>query len=275
VVSLNCGRCGGRDGGVSKIEEAFKTVKDWNIAYLSEFDALKECGRTTISGGWWQRWWPGPGSCSMAFLIRTSLAHCIHNVLWRGRCGMVILKLMPLGQLASSWVVVLGLHGSHDETQEEVWDDAAWLLAQAPRLAKIIAVGDWNVDQLPAQSDDPWADLPERGEHHRLRRADLSLWASAFGLQYEEIGQSFGVMGGPWSGVMACCPISRVPLGEQAALTKPSLLDYAFCARNPCLGTSLHWDRVPADHALLKVECDVTFVLEARPRRTWSPTDWT
>ena len=145
-MSLNCGRVGGNEGGLSKIEEALKTVKDWSIAYFSEFDGLKEVGKTCVGGGWWQRWWPGPGSCSMAFLIRSSLERHIKNVLWRGRCGLVILKLQPLGQVTPSWLCVLGIHGSHDETQEEVLDDAAWLLAQAPRNAKIVAIGDWNVD---------------------------------------------------------------------------------------------------------------------------------
>ena len=90
-------------------------------------------------------------------------------------------------------------------------------------------MGDWNVDQLPTfSSNDPFADIPNRSQHHFDRRCVLTAWADSLSLKLFIPSATFSLRGGAYDDLCLCCPITRVPTGCQEGL--PACLDYAFAS---------------------------------------------
>ena len=79
--------------------------------------------------------------------------------------------------------------------------------------------------------------------------------------------------GGPFSAFSLQVPFSRVPTGHHTLTSIPSLIDYAAGTKGFVNHTSLHWDHVPADHALLGVSCTPVYVMRAAAKTRWKCID--
>ena len=91
-------------------------------------------------------------------------------------------------------------------------------------------LGDFNVDQLPLESTDPWHHLHDRYSHHFWERAALQNFMDVFGLQLNVPSRAEGVPGGPCAEAILTCCFSRIPEGRQQGV--PSLLDYSISEPN-------------------------------------------
>ena len=112
-----------------------------------------------------------------------------------------------------------------------------WLVKQRPYRSKVLAVGDWNIDQLPTLDNDPFADRPSREWHHWEGRSRLDSCAGQFRLQILLPEMVASVPGGP----LAALAISCIPVGEQATIQTPSLLDYTLASEVVVKSSKLHW----------------------------------
>ena len=148
--------------------------------------------------------------------------------------------------------------------------DLSFLSKHAARNAQFVFLGDWNVDQLPALSIDPFASLPSRSIHHYDRRILLASWADSIGAEMHLPTCSLSFHGGEYDDLcLSCCPLTRLPIGLQVAL--PSCLDYSFDTQQLIEDSYLEWHGVPADHALYVCVCNPIFRLPVRHKNTWLP----
>ena len=262
VAALNCGKsCGSSDGVAAVICAIQDILPVWTVIYLSEIDALRSNSPILqelphkIS-----RHYPGTGSFPMAFVINQRVACLVQKVLWRGRCGAVVLfqAASPCNECIHLFIV--GIHNSHKDLQVDVLNDAAFLIRNRPWGSKVVFIGDFNVDQLPALAVDPFADLPGRYSHHSDERLRLTTFADKFGLDLEIPEMVVSTPGGPFGDMCAFAPISRIPAGEQASTMLPSCLDYCMASPNLVQTSEVHWEGVPADHALVAFTVDAAVV---------------
>ena len=118
----------------------------------------------------------------------------------------------------------------------------------------MVVVGDFNVDQLPTVSDDPFAGEEGRVNHHFEGRSRLGSFSERFGLQLSLPNASHGVPGGPFAEACLRAPISRIPMGLCTLTTKPSLIDYCLFSPDLLAESVIFWQGVPADHALVAIQ---------------------
>ena len=128
-------------------------------------------------------------------------------------------------------------------------------------------LGDWNVDLLPSLATDPWAGTPDRMAKHRGRRELLHSLASALRVDVK-VPLLQSTAGGPYSSQCKQSPITHLPIGEQSAL--PSTLDYALATPHLELQVLGHWAGAPADHCILQVIVQTSWMQKPRPKSHWN-----
>ena len=65
------------------------------------------------------------------------------------------------------------MHGEHGGAILDSITDAAQLFSNATSNSLKVAIGDWKVDGLLALEQDPFCDVANRMEHHRLRKRHM------------------------------------------------------------------------------------------------------
>ena len=119
----------------------------------------------------------------MLFVIRKDLQDFMQSCTWRGRCGAIHLPHRGTHNLMRLNLCIVGLHGAHGDRLVDTLADVAYLIRKWPFGSKVVVVGDFNVDMLPALELDPWADRADRGTHHADRRILLEAVADRFNLE--------------------------------------------------------------------------------------------
>ena len=222
------------------------------------------------------RHFPGPGSRPMLWMINSKYFHNVQQVLWHGRCGVLHMRVRrQADQTNLKWhdLWAVGVHLQHDNLLPQSLLQASQVVKSRakPRHACVCVVGDFNVDQLPSLSVDPWQHEFNRDSHHRERRGILTAWAEALNLEMSLPERCEDLVPKPGSETCIWAPISHIPLGEQQG--NPSLLGYAFHSNNLQISCKLRWDGVPADHALQMYECDLLANMTTPVKTKWKCRD--
>ena len=275
VAVLNCGKCcGDTEGQDAVVELVASVLPDWVVIFLSEVDGVRRhLPPNDYSLHPSFRHWPGEGSFAMMFVIRKCHKHLVKSVKWRGRCGAV--HLFQRDRVASNHmsVYILGVHAHHGDLQIDTFADVAWLLRQRPWGSRVLVAGDWNVDQLPSFAADPYAEKPGRETHHQGERVLVQTLADKFRLSLSLPEMVWSSPGGPFDDICSCVPISRIPTGECTGYHLPSLLDYGLGSHMFVKSCGLHWEGVPADHALITFSVDPSSILRKGIKTCWKCKD--
>jgi hypothetical protein len=224
VALINCGKaCGDIVSQCALIGVVTSAFPSWHVIFMCEVDAHRTSSQTVMHSGHMHfRHWPGEGSLPMQFVVKHSVKHLVRNVTWRGRCGALHLFQKGHNSTGALNLYILGVHNSHGDLQVDTLADVAYLLKHRPRGSKVPVAGDWNVDQLPMLTNDPFQDV----DHRELRHADERLWlhclADQFHLHLELPRAGVSVPGGPFALHCHFAPISRVPVGAAALTDLPS-----------------------------------------------------
>ena len=81
------------------------------------------------------------------------------------------------------------------------------------------------------------------------------------------------VPGGPFGDTCWFAPVTRIPVGEAAHMSVPSLLDYGFSSRGLVSSSELHWRGAPADLAIVTYSLNATCALQRARKTSWKCTD--
>ena len=182
VLSLNCQGKGGTKTGIQTIISVVNQVcRDWHVLFLSEVDFHEDPNfDIDLSPHWSRRHHPGQGSRAMRFVVNRTVRELYSDISWNGRFGVLQLVATTSKNGSSDRAVILGLHGPHSEDElAQLFCDASSVLASCMGRCKILATGDWNVDELPATKEDPFFAASERLEHHLERRTLRNSWLEA------------------------------------------------------------------------------------------------
>ena len=120
---------------------------NWHVLFVTELDFHADHREAEQPDNYtiW-RHWPGEGSRACAFIIPDWFRDAVFQPAWEGRSGALRVKAGSDPKY-SLWVV--GVHGAHGDLFDQTLVDLTSLLSAKHRLAQIVCVGDWNVDQLP------------------------------------------------------------------------------------------------------------------------------
>ena len=145
----------------------------WDVLFLSEADFLATRNfELDVSPHWSRRFWPGEGSRALRLVVHQRLSGFRRHVSWKGRAGMLEVLAGSDHCRRKSALSILGVHGPHEDEQlPEFFNDLSWLLASRSKSTPVLAVGDWNIDELPRLRQDPFHLDPGRSDHHSFRRA--------------------------------------------------------------------------------------------------------
>ena len=113
----------------------------------------------------------------------------------------------------------------------------------------MIAVGDWNVDQLLVLATDPFHGVGRREMRHSDERLRLDSLATQFYLDTDIPKIVYSAPGGPFASHCVQASITRLPVGVAALTDLPSSLDYGLASPKLVLDVQTHWEGAPADHA--------------------------
>ena len=226
-----------------------------DVAAQSSSDHNYTCAHTQY------RHHPGKGSRAMRWIIRAHYNRAVRSCVWRGRCGAIHIHTANIN------IYAIGLHAAHGDGLPESLRDVAVLAKGRPWGAKLLILGDWNVDLLPAHSADPFAGQAGRAERHAFERRWLDSLVAAFHLEVSVPARCVDAPAGKWAECTIGTPVTRVPLGEAPGL--PSLLDFAVAS--PALVQELwsSWNAAPGDHAMIIANLAADF----EPRK-WAKTNW-
>ena len=246
----------------------------WDVAFFAEFDAYGnehhidlQCEHLI------RRHYPGLGAWAMAIIIHHSITHLVRSISSRGRCMAVHLFQRTASAEEVISLFIVGIHNSHGDAQIDTLADAAFLVRKRPRGSKVVVIGDFNVDQLPSLQSDPFQDTAQRGRHHIEERVRLEGFADGLELHLHIPEVCTGLPGGPYAQHCLFAPISRVPVGDSAALCLPSLLDYALASRDAIKACFLFGEGVPADHALIGLVVGAKENRKRSLKKTWQCND--
>ena len=185
----------------------------------------------------------------------------VQSIIWTGRAGALHLQDNNVN------IYAIGVHGGHAEFLADSLSDVAKLASHRPYGAQLLVMGDFNVDQLPVQPWDPWAQQDQRNQHHARERRWLEAMTQACNCTLYLPGCVSEAPSGQWANLCRNTGITRVPVGGQAGL--PSVLDYA-AATPGCIariwGT---WEGTCSDHAMIIIETKQTL-----EKRRWRRTTW-
>ena len=264
VLAVNVGgRLGSKDELRAQCNLATHTAPNWCAMFVSESDvaAQHQNDHNYSCAHIQHRHHPGKGSRAMRWIIRAHYSRAVRKCVWRGRCGAIHIHT------ASTNIYAIGLHAAHGDGLPETLRDVAVLAKGRPWGARLLILGDWNVDLLPSHSADPFAGHPGRGDRHAFERRWLEALASALRLEVTVPARCIDSPGGRWAEDCLGTPVTRVPQGQAPGL--PSLLDYALSS--PALIHDLwsSWAAAPGDHAMIVAEVTA----EWEPRK-WAKTCW-
>ena len=245
----------------------------WDVLFFSEADYHSVWNfDVDVTPHRTERYWPGEGSRALRFIVHSRLDNLRRRITWGGRAGCLELSSgFGRGRHRDS-LTTLGVHGPHcDGEFPDFFSDISWLLAGRPQKSKTIAVGDWNIDELPNFSGDPFRDVSERSNHHALRRAFRDSWADTHHLSLSLADQVFDSPGGNWDELCISCPISHIPSDLQ--LGRPGILDYSLGNFGLVQESHSFWQPRVSDHAINKyvVKFRHEFPIFAKSR--WKCTD--
>jgi hypothetical protein len=253
VAAINCGRtCREPQSQAAILQAVDMQCPDWTVIFLCEVDAVRgSCSADYNGSHTFERHWPGPGSLPLAIYIHHLRRQYVKSVCWQGRAVRVHLLCKRSDGLPLHNASIIFVHMAHGEEHAATLADVAYLIRTRPRRSKVTVYGDINVDQLPNYSADPFEMLPNRHLHHRPERIRLDHFCDEFNLTVDIPEFVDGDPGGPFAEHCRTAPISRIPIGEQAERSHPSLIDYALAERGFFKSLWLSWRDVPADHAWL------------------------
>ena len=245
----------------------------WSVIFLTEADAFQDgrAGHHDVHHTY--RHYPGIGSWAMAFLIRKDMGKYVRSCKWRGRCGAIHLCDRQNSSRHAVNLYILGIHGAHGDLLIDTLADLASLIRLRPFGSKVAIVGDFNVDMLPTFTSDPWAGEADRHQHHAERRALLESLIDCFALELHLPSMWHSVPGGPFAENCLMVPITRIPVGDSVSLCKPSILSYAIASHGLIREVGVHWEGVPADHAIIVTDCTPVYVKREAAKTRWKCVD--
>ena len=169
---------------------------------------------------------------------------------WRGRAGMLeFVCEQAVGRKCGS-LSILGVHGPHcDDDVPDFFNDLSTLLASREQKSRILSVGDWNIDELPACQNDPFADDHERQQHHLLRRLVRDGWSEANSVEVSVPDQVLSVPDSSYKMECSTSPISRIPSNAQDG--RPGLLDYSIASSKTIQSMLISWKPHISDRAIV------------------------
>ena len=181
---MNCGKaCGSQWGFDSAIGVVTESVPDWTVLFIPEVDAFLDSRLARPSSHLTFPHWPGEGSFAMQVCIRSAARHLVQDVIWLNRCGAVHFFQRSKDLHAGINLYLVVVHNSHGDFQDEVILDVADLVRQKPLGADVCIIGDWKIDQLPANGADPWSEKLGRSAHHRVSRTKLAAFLDRHSLE--------------------------------------------------------------------------------------------
>ena len=269
TVSINAARkMGDQNSLYAMINEIEHQIDVWDIVFICEYDGVtSERDISWVEDHYMYRHWPGPGSFSMAFIVHKRLRYALKSIVPHGRALQAYFK----DDMALD-LVVIGVHGGHEDSLQSSFADVSYLLRSSKRLSSKVVIGDHNIDLLPALANDPWASRTHRQQHHEQQRDYLHAFCDRSGLCINIPDQTGDPLTGPWASHNLECVFSRIPIGDQTGL--PSLLDYALSSASTVSSSSLVWNSF-SDHAFLISRLHARSRKNIpRPKRSWDYKDW-
>ena len=132
---------------VACVETSFP---NWDVLFLSESDSVSSSS-FEISHPRFQifRHWPGEGSRSMSFVVRSCLRSLSFAV--RARNRVLSLEMWADQRRDSTSLLMLSVHGPHSDLLgwHDFCGDFIDLISSRARKGSVVAVGDWNADYGP------------------------------------------------------------------------------------------------------------------------------
>ena len=249
------------------------SIPFWSVLFLSEAESVQDDQEAHPCQHSCYRRYPGSGSWAVVFVIRNSMAKAVRSCTWRGRCGAVHLRqqVSPLGTGFN--IYIIGIHGAHGGSLPDTSADLSFLVRRRPYGSQILIMGDWYIDLLPTLSVDPWQERIDRQQHHAGQRVLLEAFAETHRLHVFVPQRWSSVPGGPFAEQCLMSPITRVPTGQSVAVVLPSTLDYGLGSQGFITDSFIHWEKVPADHALVGYKCTPVFVKREAAKTRWKCVD--
>lgn len=253
-------KCGWKVGGLDTqrafLDETFVLHPNWQIAFLPEVDGCLEHLEVGLFGGLcqWQRHWPGPGSFAFGVVFRNSIAPLVRSMKCRGRYALVhVLEFSTDDTVPFLSSVCCVLPTAAVRILKAHFPTWVGFFTQAKcRSSKVYVMGDFNVDQLPADRADPYGHLDKRTDHHSDRRFQLQCMLNAHTLTILLVSSIVVSPRGPYDGICQTHPITRFPIGGQSVI--PSRLDYVARGQNPLAELLDFWSGYLADHCCLALD---------------------
>ena len=270
IISINAGgKLGSNESLAAWLALCrFRNI-NFDIAFVSELDFRPNKSVIyRLPGYRVLRYWPGPGSRAIAWIVRSSIMTHIRKRHWKARVGALELAYRRMAP-----VFIIGFHGAQGDHRQESLADVRAMWRVKPCLAECILLGDFNVDLLPGSHNDPWSDLPGRASRHAEHRDILDSLLSTIRLEVKRPTTTVGMPISSFAQQVCDSHCTRVPLGDEKERVEiPSLIDYhAISCRLETSSTS-NWAISLSDHSAIVIK-----VLRARARPTkksisiWQP----
>jgi len=251
----------------------------WDILWLSELDGLH--GENTHSVEFIEalaphrfvRHYGGTGNTACAWLIHSNIIPLLKTLQWRPRSGSLLLAGTGLTDF-----LAIGLHGRmHTEAEDTLGELAQHMPgSHSSSFLQLCIVGDWNIDHS-------WTFAGHIGLHSlasgqepiaiQQARDLLSEFTDQFGVKSYFAERVLNFPGGLWSDACLACPYTRLPIGELAAIQRPSILDFAVATAGSISDSWLDWKSAPADHALVGFDVKWEFQVLQRRKTHWKCID--
>ena len=95
------------------------------------------------------------GSRQMAWLIHSRARKLLCGTIFKNRCTCVQFKFVMANGEGARSLAVVGCHLAHGEAFTESLTDMAEVFTAARKCDTTVVIGDFNVDELPFQANDP------------------------------------------------------------------------------------------------------------------------
>ena len=244
--------CGTDVGLASVLDQVTANNPSWTVLFLPEFDGYSRDVLPPASEHLIFRHYPGEGSWAIAWAINNIYRDHVRSIDWLGRAGSILLEAparMP--HTPSTSLYLVGFHGAHGDALADSLTDVATLVKRKPRHSQLLICADWNIDLLPTLQDDPWCALPHRSEHHCARRQILDSFCASLRLWNVIPARVESPCGGPFGELSLQVPFTRIPTGESAGCSIPSLLDYWGVSQDIIEDSWIDWLSSGSDHGLV------------------------
>ena len=236
-------------------------VPSWAAIFIPESDSSSLDLDYTEDAHLHLRHKPGKGSRPMRLIVHSRFKSNMTSCKWLGRSGA-----LTLGS-----VCLIGTHGALGDGLAASLVDTATLIKRRAWGTVPVVLGDHNIDILPVQSFDPWAETPDRSSKHAQERGLLYAWLDATGLSVSVPNACITTPAGRWKDACFLAPVSRIP--PEASVALPSLLDYS-CHKHGIVRSSwLSWASSPGDHAALFIELGAPLIARKWAKSHWIVTD--